>query len=133
MIVYGLKDKIQVKVGAFTFVLTPLSVDDKAVISASTVWKGGKATIGIVGIIETIRRSVKEMSGLKDVKYPDGRAFKLAFDENGILDDESVHVVMQICGTNKMVPIATCLMADMLRFDIPGIEVIPSKHSKKKR
>ena len=132
MIVYSLSDAIPVKIGEFVFHLKPLQIVDKEAIARAGEFKSGEQTFGVKTITETLKRAILKVDGLEKVKYPDGRQFELV-RENGLLDDESLNVIFQICNYQKISQIAIHLLASMFEFEIDGVEVVTGKTTKKKK
>lgn len=125
MIVYRTTDRIPVKIGDVTIWICPLSAGQYAEVVSLTKYKGGREIPdpGAMAIL-TLRYCVKSVDGLGDVKYADGTDFLLEFDESGNLTEDSLSVLIQVLGSDKLTLLASQVAVKGIGdHKIPGVKI----------
>lgn len=94
MIIYRISDRIPIKVGDVTFLVSPLTLSQRGEISAMAKRKEGEDRVKPLDVaIRSIKYGLKGVEGLT---LSDGSVFELEFDDAGNLTDESLEDVMQL-------------------------------------
>lgn len=136
MVIYRTTDKVALKVGDVTLLVSPLSAYQKAIVMSQTKMRGGKEVPDAMQMaLLTLRYSVKGIEG-HDATYADGSVFALTFNGDG-LDDDSLTGLMQILDSAKLNQIAAQLLTTGIAdLSVEGVEVEVTGNSvdiKKKR
>jgi len=133
MIVYKTSDKIPVKIGKFTVVVSPLSASQYAsVMGLKSGGVGNDTESGVKMALLALKYAVKGFDSEIKVEYSDGSTFKLGFDELGFLNDDSLDSLVQIMGPVEMTLLANKVLVNQFKaLDGAEIEKTPSKSKKK--
>lgn len=134
MVIYRPSDKIPVKIGDLTLLISPLSAEQNAMILSLTRMKGGEEVADAARMaLVTLKYCVKEVQGLNGATFADGSPVSFDFDENGILTDDSITVLYGLLNTATLNLLAAKLATEGIKkHDIPGVsfeldKVITSK------
>lgn len=98
MIVYRPTDKLTVKIGDISVKISPLTYEQKTEIMTHIKMEKGE-TVANSGkmMFLTLKYSVKEVSGLPEMKYADGSKAELTWS-NGSLTEEGLELFIQALG-----------------------------------
>jgi len=135
MIVYRTTDKIPVKMGEHTVLISPLSHEQYAEVTSKMRYEGGQVVQDQSSMIAAaLRFSIKGFSTTAEVTFHDGRDFELEWDGD-LLSKESLDTLYQILGTGTMAVIGTNVTAGTIK-DLPIVQTKRQEKSvpvKKKR
>lgn len=121
MIVYRLTDRIPVIIGDLTFLIAPMSFEQKIAIMESGKMAAGKETKDMArSAVMAMKYSVKSVKGLKNA---DGSDYELTFDESGNLSDESISELLQVEQYPKLLEVTTQFVNGIKDPKIKGVTV----------
>ena len=122
MVIYKMTDRIPVKIGDLTFKLGPLSYFQKSEIQNCTTEVKGESQIdGEKVAYLSLKYSIKEVKGLKDIK---GNDYSLEYDDNGCLTDDSMSELLQIDESIRLTRVCLGLMKGFNKdVKIDGVEI----------
>lgn len=128
MIIYKPNEKVTVKIGAVSIVISPLMPDDKIRI-ASKMPMGSKSSNGeiISAAYETLKLAVKDIDA-PGYEFSDGKPISLSKKDDGSLTDDALAVLLQVVDSRKLTSMAIQLAGDGVRdWDIEGVELVEQK------
>lgn len=123
MIVYRPSDRIPVKISELTFWLAPLTFQQKVHMEDLAMQVQGKKIVDLAQLsFLSVKYCLKILDG--DIKYSDGSQFKLEFDKDGILTDDSTNDVLNL-GRISLTLIKSCtaMLQDIATAKIEGAEI----------
>lgn len=97
IIVYRPSDRIKLVIDDITFTIRPLSFYEKSLINAKYIkQKSGETEIDSFNMqLETIRRSLCDFHS-ESIFLSDGTKFEVKKDSLGVIEDESLEVILSI-------------------------------------
>lgn len=111
MIVYKPSDRVRVKFGPVTITVSPLAPHERIQVANKAVRGVDAGMNGIAPLAyETLRVAVKEVDA-PGFEFPDGSPITLERGEDGLITDEGLAVLLQICDSAKLVSWAVQLAA----------------------
>lgn len=136
MIIYRPNDRIPLKIGKITLIVSPLTGDQNSELATYTKMQGGKEVVDVGRMaISTLKFAVKDIQGV-DATYIDGTKFELERDGD-YLTEQSVGDLYEIFGTAQLNMIAAKLISKQID-EIPGVKieidkvVVPKKTRKRR-
>jgi hypothetical protein len=126
LILYRPTDRIPVRIGPVTFWVSPLSYLEKAeLISLVQRKEGEENTPAFRYAIETLRRSLKKVEGLK---CADGSDYALEMGDDGYPTFESVEDLANVEGSEKLITIVgNFAMKEIKDYGLEGVVIDFSK------
>ena len=124
MIIYRPSDRIPVKVGKFTVLISPLSAEQRTQISSLTKLKAGKEVIDHAAMMmQTLKCTIKGIEGVEDATFADGSKFELEFDDSGELTKDGLTALYEVLGSKPLSDIVAKIIShSMDKDDIPGVK-----------
>ncbi len=131
MIVVQTTDRIPVKIQDVEFIVAPLSYDQKKKMSAAFKQESGESVLGMLDLTySALKFSIKSVRGLEKM---DGSEYKLTFDDDGNLSDESVSDLMNIPIKEELFAVCAHLANGMKGdFKVDGVQ-LQFKHKQKQK
>lgn len=121
MIVYKTSDKIPVKIGDLTFMLSPMKWAHKQEIADLIKKRSGNDVLEPVKeAFLTLKYSVKAVRG---AKCADGTDYELPIDENGIATDEGVEDLFQFDSVPSLITVALTWFDKVKEIKLDGVSV----------
>lgn len=130
IVIPRVSDRIKIKVGEVSFLISPLSVEHKFKLMEYMNLDGGQDKKNMVKMsFYSVKYSLKGIDGVVD---GDGKPYELQFGPDGSLTDDCFSEVMGLLGNDKLA--ATCLALAMGQDapKIEGVEVEMPSGAKKK-
>jgi hypothetical protein len=125
VIVYRPTDKISYSLGEIKFSISPLTFHQKqqvaSLLQEAVQNKNPKKMLE--ASILTVKMALKSIHGLK---FQDGSDFKLEFDENGLISDESIDVLLNTELSEKLIGLCSQLVNGIPK-ELPEGVVIEKK------
>lgn len=128
MIIYKPNERVTVKIGEVSIVVSPLMPDDKIRI-ANKMPMGAKSSNGeiISAAYETLKLAVKEINA-PGFEFSDGTPITLAKKEDGSLTEDALAVLLQVVDSRKLTTIAIQLAGEGVKnWEIEGVELVEQK------
>jgi len=92
--VYRNTDRVRLQIHDVIFTIKPFTYKEKADITSSIrVESGEQIDDGLSAIQKLLKYSVKDVTG---INYPDGTTFKLKFDKDNVLEEESIDELLNL-------------------------------------
>lgn len=125
MLVLRPTDKVAIVIGEVRLKISPLTSQDKSeILSFSCMRNGVEERDTDRQIVETLRRSVKEISGAPEMELIDGGKAKFEWEDNK-LNEESAGFLMQVLGMLKAPSISTGILLGKFHDMGEGIALEP--------
>ena len=120
--IYKTTDKITYKLGDIEVKISPLSVEDKMIITEyMTEAEKGSLRAMMGGSIHAIKSCVKDITGIEN---EDGSPYKLEFD--GVhLSQNCIDTLMNIEISNKLIQLCTSFVSGVPTNLPDGISIVP--------
>jgi hypothetical protein len=133
MIVYGPEDRIPLKIGSVRIEISPLRYKDRFRL-LSYIQKDGGTDASRQGDMayDTLKLAIKSVSGL-DARKPNGEKIEILFDSNGVIEDDSLELLIRASNSTVLTQVAAELIADVYDFKIVGVSIDQDKKAKKKQ
>lgn len=120
MKVYKLTDRIPVKIDGVTFMVAPLSFEQKAeILSCKKIVKGEETEDHAKMVQLSIKYSVKSVSGLQNA---DGSEYQLELVD-GVLSDACISELLSLSIQGKLATACANLMNGISKYDIEGVDI----------
>lgn len=131
--IYRTSDRIPVKIADMRVVISPLSFQQKAELSATITEKSPAEAARL-----SIKMAVKELHGVESM---DGEPYGLQFDDTGVLSDSCVDDLMNMEHTAELITVALSLLNGIPQSFIDpstgkpleGVEIVQKGGSRKKK
>jgi hypothetical protein len=120
MKVYRLTDRIPVKIDGVTFMVAPLSFEQKAeILGCKKIVKGEETEDHAKMVWLSIKYSVKSVTGLQN---QDGSEYVIELVDNS-LSDATISELLSLPIQGKLATACANLMNGVSKYDIEGVEI----------
>ena len=124
MIIYRPNERVTVKIGSVSIVISPLSPADKLKV-ADAVGRGAQQTASeVLPMTYTALKLAVKGIDAPGYEFSDGTPITLAMGPDGNLTDEGLAVLLEVVNSDTLLPFAALLYKDGIRdWNIPGVEI----------
>lgn len=129
MRIYKITDKIEYKLGELSIKISPLSVEDKNILTGLMFKGQAKQDIAALmeGSLYALQCAIKEISGLENA---DGSEYVLQFDDNGKLTKECASELLNIDQDSKLISLCSSFINGVPSKLPEGISLVETKKPK---